>query len=67
MLVVTVPLTNELSYLGKAYNIPVLDMTESHSFAQALRDLKAGKIRTYRGRSLLIQQFIKRKFLKAEA
>ncbi len=67
MLVVTVPVTNELTYLGKAYNIPVLDMTEIHSFAEALRDLKAGKIQTYLGRSLLIKQFIKRKFLKAEA
>ncbi len=67
MLGVTVPVTSELSYLGRAYNIPVLDMTEIHSFAEALRDLKAGNIQTYPGRSLLIQQFITRKFLKAEA
>ena len=62
MLVVTIPITNELTYLGKAYGIPVLDMTEIQCFAAALRDMKAGKMQTYLGRSLLIKQFLKQKF-----
>jgi len=67
MLIVTIPVTHELTYLGKAYNIPVLDMSEIHSFAGALRDYKAGRIETYPGRSLLIKHFLKRKFAKADA
>jgi hypothetical protein len=62
MLVVTIPITNELNYLGKAYGIPVLDITEIRCFAAALGDLKAGRMRDYLGRSLLIRQFLKRKF-----
>ncbi len=67
MLLVTVPVTNELTSLGKSYNIPVLDMTEFHSFADALGNLKAGKAQPYGGRSLLVKQFLKKKFAKIDA
>ncbi len=67
MLIVTTPITNELTYLGKAHNIAVLDMREIHCFASALEELKAGQIRAYPGRSLLIRQFLKNKFYRAAA
>ncbi len=67
MLAVTIPITNELTRLGKTYGIPVLDKTEFTCFARALGDLKAGKVETYGGRSHLIKQFVKKKFAEIDS
>jgi hypothetical protein len=67
MLVVTTPITRELTYLGKAHNIAVLDMTEIHSFAAALKALKMGHTQIYPGRSHLIKQFLTQKFHRSAA